>query len=84
VLTGGAGNDIFVFRPGEANGDIVADFVGNGPAAGDALQFIGYGAATFENIDPTHWQVVYNGGASADVITFLNAPVIDPSDFTFI
>jgi hypothetical protein len=48
------------------------------------LQFIGYGAATFENIDPTHWQVVYNGGASADVITFLNAPVIDPSDFTFI
>ena len=84
LLTGGAGNDIFVFRPGEANGDFVADFVGNGPAPGDALQFIGYGAATFENIDPTHWQVVYNGGASADVITFLNAPVIDPSDFTFI
>ena len=84
LLGGGAGNDIFVFRPGEANGDVVTDFVGNGPGAGDALQFIGYGAATFENIDPTHWQVVYNGGASADVITFLNSPVIHPTDFTFI
>ena len=86
-LIGGAGNDIFVFRPGEANGDLVTDFVGNGPAPGDALQFVGYGAVGlvgFQQIDPMHWQVVYNGGASADVITFLNGAAIDATDFIFV
>ena len=34
--------------------------------------FVGYGAgATFTNIDATHWQVNYNGGASHDIITFI-------------
>ena len=55
LLAGLAGNDIFVFRPGEANGDLVLDFAGNGPAAGDALQFVGYGAVGpiigFQQID---------------------------------
>jgi Ca2+-binding RTX toxin-like protein len=85
VLTGGAGNDTFFFKAGEANGDTVVDFAGNGAAAGDSLQFSGYGAgATFTNIDATHWQVNYNGGASHDVITFSNGASVDPSDFTFI
>ena len=38
VFTGGAGNDIFVFRPGFSE-DIVTDFAGNGAAAGDTLRF---------------------------------------------
>ena len=37
----------------------------------------------FTKIDPTHWQVNYNGGASHDVITFTNAAAIDPSDYSF-
>ena len=48
VLTGNAGNDTFVFNIGQANGDTVVDFAGNGAAAGDSLQFVGYGTgATF-------------------------------------
>ena len=44
------------------------------------LQFVSYGAgATFTNVDATHWQVNYNGGASHDVITFSNSPAIDPA-----
>jgi Ca2+-binding RTX toxin-like protein len=84
MLTGGAGNDAFVFHAGEANGDTATDFAGNGAAAGDSLQFLGYGAgATFTNIDATHWQVDYNGGASHDVITFSNGAAIHATDFVF-
>ena len=35
TLTGGAGNDVFVVKAGEANGDLIADFTGNGGSAGD-------------------------------------------------
>jgi hypothetical protein len=46
---------------------------------------VSYGAgATFTNMDPTHWQVIYNGGSSQEIIAFMNAPTIDPSDFQFI
>jgi predicted extracellular nuclease/2',3'-cyclic-nucleotide 2'-phosphodiesterase (5'-nucleotidase family) len=84
ALIGNAGNDTFVFHMGEANGDIVVDFTGNGAAAGDSLQFIGYGpGATFTNVDATHWQVNFNGGASHDIITFSNGAAIDASDFLF-
>ena len=84
ILTGNAGNDTFVFNVGQANGDTVVDFAGNGAGAGDSLHFVGYGAgASFTNIDATHWQVNYNGGASHDVITFINGATIDASDFLF-
>jgi Ca2+-binding RTX toxin-like protein len=85
VLNGDAGNDTFVFNVGQGNGDTIVDFAGNGAAAGDSLQFVGYGGgATFTNIDATHWQVNYNGGASHDIITFTNAAAIDATDFVFI
>jgi hypothetical protein len=48
-------------------------------------KFVGYGpGATFTNIDPTHWQVNYNGGSSHDIITFANAASIDATDFIFL
>jgi len=85
LLTGNAGDDAFVFHVGEAGGDTVVDFAGNGVAAGDSLQFVGYGAgATFTNIDATHWQVNYNSGGSHEVITFLNGAPIDAADFAFV
>ena len=85
VLTGNAGNDTFVFNVGQANGDTVVDFGGNGAAAGDSLLFVGYGpGASFTNIDATHWQINYNGGASHDIITFSNAAAIDVTDFLFV
>src|SRR5262245_17982347 len=83
-LQGDAGNDVFVFHVGEADGDTITDFAGNGAAAGDSLQFVGYGpGATFTNIDATHWQVNYNGGASHEVITFMNGASIDATDVVF-
>jgi hypothetical protein len=72
-----------VFHAGEAAGDVVTDFAGNGAGVGDSLQFVGYGAgATFTNIDATRWQVNY-GTSSHDVITFLNGAPIDATDFSF-
>jgi hypothetical protein len=41
-------------------------------------------ARTFTNVDATHWQVNYNGGASHDVITFMNGASIEASDFVFV
>jgi trimeric autotransporter adhesin len=85
VLTGNAGNDTFVFNVGQAGGDTIVDFAGNGAAAGDSLRFVGYGAnATFTTIDATHWQLNYNSGTSHEVITFMNGAAVDASDFAFI
>jgi serralysin len=62
----------------------VVDFAGNGAAAGDSLEFVAYSpGASFSQIDPTHWQVNYNGGASHDVITVINGASIDPTDVVF-
>jgi Ca2+-binding RTX toxin-like protein len=84
-LTGAQGNDVFLFRPGDGNGDTIVDFDGPGAAPGDALWFIGFGpGATFTNIDATHWQVNYNSGASHDVITFTTGGAsINGSDVVF-
>ena len=45
ILTGGSGNDVFVFRKGEANGDVVMDFKGQG-SDGDEIVLFGYAAGT--------------------------------------
>ena len=84
MLMGGAGDDVFIFNVGQANGDTVTDFAGNGAATGDSLSFVGYGSgASFTDIDATHWQVNYNGGASHDIITFSNGASIEASDVLF-
>lgn len=46
VLTGGSSNDTFVFAKGEADGDSVTDYNGNGAAAGDSIRLTGWGAGT--------------------------------------
>jgi Ca2+-binding RTX toxin-like protein len=85
VLTGNAGDDTFVFDVGQANGDTVVDFAGNGSAAGDLLEFVGYGAgASFTNIDAVHWQVNYDSGAAHEIIAFMNGAAIEPSDVVFV
>lgn len=86
-LVGGSGNDVFVFAAGNAAGDHVVDFNGNGPATGDSFLFTGYGTAaqgaTFVQIDATHWQINSADGTIHDVITIDNAAPIDPSDYLF-
>jgi Ca2+-binding RTX toxin-like protein len=88
-LTGGSGNDAFVFNAGEANGDIVADFAGNGAGAGDFLVFVGFGTtaqgATFAQMGMSNqWQVRSGLDAHNEIITFSNGAAIDASDLLFI
>ena len=45
TITGDAGDDTFVLHAGEANGDTITDFAGNGAGAGDTLNFVGFGTA---------------------------------------
>jgi Ca2+-binding RTX toxin-like protein len=85
AMRGGDGNDAFVFSVGQADGDTVVDFDGQGATVGDSLRFVGYGAgATFTQIDTTHWQVNYSGGALHEIITFTNGAAIDASDYLFV
>lgn len=83
ILAGGTGNDTFVFRPVEANGDSILDFDAHGET--DLLQFAGYGpGAALTQTDATHLQVDYNGGASHDIITVANAATIHLGDYHFV
>jgi len=87
-LTAGDGNDFFVFNAGEANGDIVADFAGNGAGAGDFLVFVGFGTtvqgATFTQMGTSNqWQIHSGLDAHNEIITFSNGASIDPTDFAF-
>jgi Ca2+-binding RTX toxin-like protein len=87
TLNGGSGADTFIFKAGQANGDTVLDFEGNGPGAGDLLMFGGYGTAaegaTFVQIDATHWQINSADGLIHDVITLANGATVDASDYFF-
>jgi Ca2+-binding RTX toxin-like protein len=88
LLDGGEGNDTFVFGVGDANGDTVADFSGNGAAAGDSLIFAGYGTAsqgaTFSQIDATRWSINSADGQTQETLTFSNAAAIHASDYRFV
>jgi Ca2+-binding RTX toxin-like protein len=89
VLTGNAGNDTFVFNVGQAGGDTVVDFAGNGGGAGDSLQFVGYGTAaqgaTFTQIGATNqWQIHAADNSVNDIITLANGATVDQSDFLFV
>jgi Ca2+-binding RTX toxin-like protein len=87
-LNGQSGNDIYVFEHLEANGDSVAEFNGNGAAAGDELHFSGYGSAaagaTFTQIDATHWSINSSSGLIHDIIALPNGAVVHPSDYAFV
>ena len=80
-LTGGTGNDVFRFQAGQANGDTIADFHGNGPAAGDALVFQGYGAGATVTVGSGIITISYSGGS--DVI-HLDTAGLDATDYSFI
>ena len=88
TIWGGSGNDHFIFHAGEANGDVVMDFVGNGQRTGDVILFDGYGTkaegATFARLDTTHWQVNSADGSIHETITFANGANIHQLDYMFI
>jgi hypothetical protein len=86
---GDTGNDTFLFTAGQANGDTVVDFAGNGAAAGDSFTFAGFGTAaqgaTFTQIiAPNQW-VIHSGlGGADETITLLNGASVDASDVLFV
>ena len=84
ILQGGAGNDTFVFNAGQAHGDMVLDFAGNGAATGDSLKFVGFGTAaqgaTFTGIGANQWQIHSGLNGHNETITLVTAAPIDPSN----
>ena len=77
-LIGNGGNDTFQFQAGESGGDVIADFAGNGAAAGDSFLFIGFGTAaqgaTFTQIGATNqWQIHSGLDAHNEIITLQNS-----------
>jgi Ca2+-binding RTX toxin-like protein len=86
-LNGLGGNDTFIFRAGEANGDTLHGFDGNGAGIGDVIYFQGYGTAaegaTFQQLNATTWEITSADGTIHDIITLSGAPTVDASDVTF-
>lgn len=61
-LTGGAGFDVFILRKGQANGDVLEDFDGNGSSAGDTIRLEGYAAGTsFTRVSGDTWRINDHG-----------------------
>jgi Ca2+-binding RTX toxin-like protein len=88
-LSGLGGNDTFVFHAGQAHGDVVYEFNGNGAAAGDVLRFEGYGTlaegATFHQLTATEWQINSADGTIHEIITLTAGAVIDTTtDIMFV
>ena len=85
TLNGGPGNDSFRFSRGEAAGDNVVDFTGNGPEPGDRFEFYGYAIGdTFTQVDATHWSVSSQGGTVQEVITLVNGASVYATDYVFV
>lgn len=86
VLSGLGGNDTFVFQAGEAQGDVVYEFEGNGAAAGDYLTFVGYGTpaegATFVQVSPSEWTITSADGLVSETITVFGS--LSESDLVFV
>src|SRR5882724_8266812 len=81
ALTGGAGNDTFILKAGQANGDLIGDFTGNGSAAGDSIKFDGFSAAaTLTNTSGNHWQIV--DGSTIETFTINGA--VNAADYSFV
>ena len=87
MLTGNGGNDTFLFRAGAALGNSIADFAGNGVAAGDSLKFVGFGTgaqgASFTQIGATNQWLIHSGLGGPDETVALNGAAVDPSDVLF-
>jgi Ca2+-binding RTX toxin-like protein len=86
-INGQGGEDTFVFHAGEANGDILYDFRGNGTGSGDVIYFVGYGTAaqgaTFRQLDATRWEITSADGSIHDIINLQSSSTVDATDYAF-
>jgi Ca2+-binding RTX toxin-like protein len=72
-LTGGGGNDTFVFRKGEAEGDVITDFDDNG----DVLRFEGFDQDASLVHEGDVWTVQYAGGSDTFTLAGVNSLTAD-------
>ena len=79
MLTGGAGNDAFIFEKGQAHGDFVMDFSSAICWCSSAM----IQRRCFTNSTTFGGRCCYDGGASHEIINFMNSPTIHQSDFYF-
>jgi Ca2+-binding RTX toxin-like protein len=91
-LTGMRGDDVFIFRAAQANGDVVVDFDAYGSRGApehDVLQFSGFGTAaqgaTFTEIGSSNqWQIHSGLDGHNEIITFSNNAHLLQSDYSFL
>jgi Ca2+-binding RTX toxin-like protein len=88
TLIGGAGNDVFQFSAGSANGATVADFTHDQVTEWDFLVFSGFGTgaqgATFSQIGNTdQWQIHSGLDGHNETITLGVGP-LHAEDFVFV
>lgn len=83
VLTGGEGEDTFVFHHEGTHGATISDFL----SSIDHLVFFGYGTAadgaSFTQVDEKHWSINSADGLTHDTIAFDNAAAIHTYDYMF-
>ena len=80
-LSGGVGLDHFVFRRGEAAGDMILDF-----GAGDRIDLLGYGAGstlTLMTGSATNWLITDGQTGLIEMIVLSNRYALTASDFLF-
>ncbi|MGL4543360.1 MAG: calcium-binding protein, partial [Polymorphobacter sp.] len=81
-LTGGSGYDIFLLGKGEAGGDSITDFKGNGTGLGDIIKLTGWGAGTtmVQGIG-SNWVITDGIDRSVAMVSITGA--LHPSDVLF-
>lgn len=85
VLAGNSGNDVFLFTRGQAAGDTIVDFNGNGALIGDRLVFSGFETdSSFVQVSANVWQVLDADGMPMEAINFTNGATVHFSDWSFI
>jgi Tol biopolymer transport system component len=82
-LRGGAGADQFVLRRGEAAGDWILDFDGQGVGPGDTLLLAGWGPGTqlVEGPGPQEWTLIDGLDGWRETLRIVGA--VHPSDLLF-
>ena len=89
ILTGGGGNDTFVFNAGSVNGAAVTDFNRDQVNELDSLVFSGFGTveqgASFTQIGTSdQWQIHSGLDGHNETITFANHAALHTGDFAFV
>ena len=75
-----------MFHAGEAEGDTILDFSGNGTLAGDSLRLVGFGAGAVlaKAGVGDFWSITYNGGMAIETIELVGVTSLSSNDVIFV